>query len=101
MLIDTISPIVFAVDLPPVGFGHDAALARRSVRKVAVRFLNPHFARLIANAVGRLSEGSDLTEAAATKVQHAEFFSRRNELVQDRDVWYSWYQDCSAIPGRE
>ena len=101
MLFDAISPIVFAADLLPVGSSLDAVLTHRPQQIVLVLLPNPHFVRLIANVVGRLSEGSDFTEAVTTKVQHAELFSWRNELVQDRDAGDSWYQICPAIPGRE
>ena len=101
MLFDVVSPIVSVADLLPAGSTLKAALTHRPQQKIVILLPNPHFVRLVANAVGRLSEESDLTEAAATKVQHAELFSWRNELVQDRDAGDSWYQICPAIPGRE
>ena len=101
MLIDAISPIVSAVDLLPIGSSLDAVLTHRTQQKVLVLLPNPHFVRLIEGDGSRLPDESDVSEAAAIKVQQAELFSRRNELVQDRDVGDSWYQICSVIPGRE
>jgi len=101
MLSDAISPIVFAADLLPVGFSLDAVLTHRPQQKIVILLPNPHFVRLVANAVGRLSEESDLAEAASPKSSGTGLFTRRNELVQDRDVGDSWYQICPAIPGRE
>ena len=90
MLIDAISPIVFDADLLSVGSPLDAVLTHRPQQKVAVRLPNPPFVRFIANAVGRFSEGSDLAEAASPKSPVPELFTRRNELVQDRDAGSVW-----------
>ena len=101
MLFNVISPIVSAVELLPVGSSLDAALTHRPRQKVLVLLPHPHFVRLIEGVGSLLPDESDVSEVAATKVQQAELFSRRNELVQDRDAGDSWYQICPAIPGRE
>ncbi|HEV7123419.1 MAG TPA: hypothetical protein VGN24_08335 [Rhodanobacter sp.] len=84
MLFEVVSPIVFVVEVLPAGSPCDAVLTHRPQQKIVVSPPNPHFARPIANAVGRLPEESDHAEAVSPKVQHAELFPRSNELVQDR-----------------
>ena len=98
MLFDVVSPINFTAELLPVGSHFDVVLTHRPQQKTVVPLPNPHFVRLIANAVGRLSEESVLAESVSTKVQPAELFTRRNELVQDRDAGSVWPAlACSSL----
>ena len=90
MPFDVLSPIHSGAGLLPGRSPLDVVLTHRPQQKVVVPLPNLRFVRLIANAAGRLSEESDLAEAVSPKVQHAELFSRRNELVQDRDAGSMW-----------
>ena len=90
MPFDVVLPIHFGAELLPGESPLDAVSTHRPQQKVVVPLPNLHFVRLIATAVGRLSEESDFAEAVSPKVQHAELFSRRNELVQDSDAGSVW-----------
>jgi len=90
MPFDLVSPIHFGAELLPVGSPLDVVSTHRSQQEVVVLLPQPHGVRLVANAIGRLSEESVLTTAVSPKVQRAVLFTRRNELVQDRDAGSVW-----------
>ncbi|MGH8182601.1 MAG: hypothetical protein ACREPH_02960 [Rhodanobacteraceae bacterium] len=73
MLFEVVSPINFGGELLPVRSPLNAVLTHRSMQKVVVPLPDPQFVRLIANAVGRFSEESDLAKAVSPKVQSLDF----------------------------
>ena len=90
MPFDLVSPVHFGAGLLPGGSPLDVVLTHRPQQKVIVPLPNLHFVRLIATAVGRLHEESVPATAFSPKVQRAVLFTRRNELVQDRDAGSVW-----------
>ncbi|MEO7148849.1 MAG: hypothetical protein ABIY40_02785, partial [Rhodanobacteraceae bacterium] len=90
MSFDAVWATLPVADIRPVKPSLDVESAPHSVARVADRSLNPQVDRLTASDVGDLAEHSHVTEADFTKVRHAILFTRRNELVQDRDAGSVW-----------
>ena len=90
MPFDLVSPVHFGAGMLPDGSSLEVVLTHRPQQKVIVFLPLPHFVRRLANAIGRISEESVFATAVSPKVQRAVLFTRRNELVQDRDAGSVW-----------
>jgi hypothetical protein len=86
MLFDVVCPIVFAAGWLSIGSVLDAVLTHRPQQKVAILFPNSPCIRFIEGGGSRLLDARISLGAEQQKVQRAELFLRRNELVQDRSA---------------
>ncbi|MEO6967600.1 MAG: hypothetical protein ABI132_03970 [Rhodanobacteraceae bacterium] len=84
MLFDTISPVVFATDLLLVESPLDVESTHRSLPKIAVHAPKPHFVRFIEGDGSRPSDNPISLIVKHRDLQHAEEFTSRKWLVQDR-----------------
>jgi hypothetical protein len=90
MPFDVVSPINFGAELLPARSPFDVVLTHRPQKKVVVHLPNPNFVRLIEGSGSCRPDDPVSLGAEQQKVQQAELFSRRNELVQDRDAGSVW-----------
>ena len=90
MPFDVVSPIHFGAELLPFGSPLDAVLTHRPQQKVSISFPTSSLVRFIEGGGSHLRDERVSLGAEQQKVQRAVLFTRRNELVQDRDAGSVW-----------
>ena len=90
MSFDTVLATLRVADFRRVIPSLDVDLAQHLLPRAAGRSLHSKVGRFTASGISDLPEQLDIIEANSAKVQQAELFSRRNELVQDRDGGSVW-----------